>query len=60
MRVVGYMNNEVTSIPNNQMLLIVTQEYHNTTWWPGAPYAQDNLPFPLNDIPGEIYELVVE
>ncbi|MFY8028372.1 MAG: hypothetical protein ACOVPB_04290 [Bacteroidia bacterium] len=60
MRVVGYMNEEVTSIPNNQMLLIVTQEYHNTTWWPGAPYAQDNLPFPLNDIPGEIYELVVE
>lgn len=60
MRVVGYMNDQVTSIPNNQMLLIITQEYHNTMWWPGAPYEQDNLPFPLNDIPGEIYELNIE
>jgi len=60
MRVVGYMNDEITSIPNNQMLLIITQEYHNTTWWPGAPYDQHNLPFPLNDIPGEIYELIIE
>jgi len=60
MRVVGYMSDEVTSIPNNQMLLIITQEYHNTMWWPGTPFAQENLPFPLNDIPGEIYELIVE
>jgi len=60
MRVVGYMNDKVTSIPNNQMLLIITQEYHNTKWWPGTPYSQDNLPFPANDIPGEIYELTIE
>jgi hypothetical protein len=60
MRVVGYMNDEVTSIPNNQMLLIITQEFHNTKWWPGTPYSQDNLPFPANDIPGEVYELTIE
>jgi hypothetical protein len=60
MRVVGYMNDKVTSIPNNQMLMIITQEFHNTKWWPGAPYSQDNIPFPANDIPGEIYELTIE
>ena len=60
MREVGYMNDKITSIANNQMLLIVTQEYHNTKWWPGTPYAQENIPFPANDIPGEIYDLTIE
>jgi hypothetical protein len=60
LKVVGYMNDHVSSIPNNQMLLIITQEYHNTKWWPGTPYSQDNLPFPANDIPGEIYEITIE
>ena len=60
MRVVGYMNDEVTSIPNNQMLLIITQEWHNTNWWPGSPYLQHFIPFPKNDILGEIYEVVIE
>jgi hypothetical protein len=60
MRVVGYMDDKVTSIPNNQMLLIITQEFHNTKWWIGSPYAQDNIPFPANDIIGEIYEVTVE
>ncbi len=60
MRVVGYMNEAVTSIPNNQMLLIITQEWHNTNWWPGSPYLQHFIPFPKNDILGEIYEVVVE
>lgn len=60
MRVVGYMNDSVTSIPNNQMLLIITQEWHNTAWWPGSPYQQQFIPFPKNDILGEIYEVVIE
>lgn len=60
MRVVGYMNDKVTSIPNNQMVMIITQEFHNTKWWPGSPYQQSNIPFPLNDIFGEIYEVVIE
>jgi hypothetical protein len=60
MRVVGYMNNKITMIPNNQMTLIVTQEYHNTKWWPGSPFIQENIPFPSKDLIGEIYELVIE
>ena len=60
MRVVGYMNDEVTAIPNNQMLLIITQEFHNTKWWPGTPYTQENIPFPSKDLKGEIYDLTIE
>ncbi|MDP4281150.1 MAG: hypothetical protein Q8867_03280 [Bacteroidota bacterium] len=60
LRVVGYLNSTVSSIPNNQMLLIVTQEFHNTKWWVGSMYDQANIPFPKNDIPGEIYEVTVE
>ena len=60
MRVVGYMNESVSSIPNNQMLLIITQEWHNTNWWPGSPYLQHFIPFPEHDILGEIYEVVIE
>ncbi len=60
MEVVGYMNNTVTSIPNNQMLMIITQEFHNTKWWIGSPYMQENIPFPKNDIYGYIYEYTIE
>ena len=60
LRVVGYMDSNVTSVPNNQMLLIVSQEFHNTKWWVGSPYSQDNIPFPENDLVGEIYEITIE
>ncbi len=60
LRVVGYVNSTNTSIPNNQMLMIITQEFHNTKWWIGSAYQQDNIPFPKNDIMGEIYEMTIE
>jgi hypothetical protein len=60
LRVVGYEDYTITSVPNNQMILIITQEFHNTKWWIGSPYAQDNIPFPKNDLPGEIYEVTIE
>lgn len=60
LRVVGYVNDQVTCIPNNEMLLIVTQEFHNTKWWIGSMYQQDNIPFPAKNIVGEIYEVTIE
>lgn len=60
LRIVGYMDSSITSIPNNQMFLIVTQEFHNTQWWVGAPFQQGFIPFPENDIKGYIYEITIE
>ena len=60
LRVVGYMDESITSIPNNQMLLIITQEFHNTKWWIGSPYSQDNIPFPGADYVGTIFEVTIE
>ena len=60
MRVVGYVNSTITSIANNQMLLIISQEFHNTRWWIGSPYDQGNIPFPGKDIKGKIFEVTVE
>ncbi len=60
LRIVGYVDNTVTSIPNNQMLLIISQEFHNTRWWVGSMFDQANIPFPKNDIIGEIYEVTIE
>lgn len=58
--IVGYVDNTISMIPDNQMLLIVTQEFHNTNWWPGSQYMQENIPFPAEDYVGEIYEIIVE
>ncbi|MBR4506385.1 MAG: hypothetical protein IKP21_06390 [Bacteroidales bacterium] len=60
MRVVGYMNDKYTAIPGNQMLCIVTQEYHYSEWWPPEVYMQGLIPFNATDIVGRVYEIVVE
>ncbi|MEI6123028.1 MAG: hypothetical protein WCQ95_05300 [Bacteroidota bacterium] len=60
LRVVGYMNDQITSIPNNQMLLIISQEFHSTDWWHGSPFEQQFIPFPKNDLVGKIFEITVE
>ena len=60
LRVVGYMNDKVTSIPNNQMLCVITQEYHHSKWWPNAPFLQENIPFIANDLEGYLYSLEIE
>lgn len=60
MMVVGYMNDEYTAIPNNQMLCIVTQEYHYSEWWPPIVFEQGLIPYNKSDIEGRVYEIVVE
>jgi hypothetical protein len=60
LRVVGYMNDRVTAVPNAPMSLVVTQEFHNTAWWPGSPYEQGGIPFPAKDLVGRVFSLRVE
>lgn len=60
MQVVGYMSDRYTSIPNNQMLCIMTQEYHYSEWWPPIVYMQGLIPFNASDIEGRLYEITIE
>ncbi len=60
LHVVGYMNDKVTSIPNNQMLVVLTQEYHHSEWWPNAPFKQENIPFPAKKLEGLLYSIEIE
>ncbi|HEY1037937.1 MAG TPA: hypothetical protein VGF30_00950 [Bacteroidia bacterium] len=60
MRIVCIMDQTVSAIPNNQMSALVTQEWHNQEWWPTAPFKQNFVPFPKNDIVGKVLEIEVE
>ena len=60
LHVVGYMNDKVTTIPNNQMLAVITQEFHFSEWWPMSPYKQENIPFSKEDLNGMLYSLEIE
>lgn len=57
---VGYMNSEVTKIPNNQMVPVISQEFHYGEWWPTTPFPQGDLPYPRQPIEGYVYEIVIE
>lgn len=60
LKTVGYMNAGMTSIPDNQMILIISQEFHNTDWWPGSPFEQGHIPFPAKPLTGEVLEVTIE
>ena len=60
MRIVGYMNSSMTSIPDVPMRLAITQEFHDTAWWPGSPYEQRGIPFPARDLVGRIFEVRID
>lgn len=60
LKTICVMDKDITSIPNNQMIILFTQEWHNEEWWPTAPYKQNFIPFPKKDIVGEILEITIE
>ncbi len=60
MRVVGYMTDDYSSIPDNQMLCIVTQEYHYSEWWSPVVFWQGLIPYNKTDIKGKVFEIVIE
>ncbi len=60
MTVVGYNDYTISKIPDNQMIAIVTQEFHHGDWWPTTPFHQNNIPYPKDDIVGRVYEIRVE
>lgn len=57
---VAYMNEKQTSIPNNQMVMIINQEFHLAEWWPDPVYEQDYIPFLKNKNVGKIFEITIE
>ena len=60
MQVMGYIDDQHSSIPNNQMKCIVTQEYHYSEWWPPIVWEQGLIPYNKTDIEGRVYEIVIE
>jgi hypothetical protein len=60
MKEICRMNDEMTSIPNNQMIMLLTQEFHYQEWWPTAPFLQNYIPFPKNDLEGKLLEIEIE
>ena len=60
MQVVGYLSDEYSSIPDNQMLCIITQEYHYSEWWAPVVFWQGLIPYNKTDIVGKVFEIVVE
>lgn len=60
MKMVGYLTDEYSSIPDNQMLCIVTQEYHYSEWWSPVVFWQGLIPYNKTDIEGKVFEIVIE
>ena len=57
---VGYMDKSVTTIPDNQMIVVVTQEFHDSEWWKPAPFNQRSIPYPKNPMVGKVLAVEVE
>lgn len=53
------MDGTMTSIPNNQMVMVMSQEFHYQEWWPTAPFLQNFIPFPKNNLVGKLLEVEI-
>ena len=56
----GYVDDSYSSIPDNQMQCIVTQEYHYSEWHAPVVFWQGLIPYNKSDIVGKVYEIVIE
>ena len=59
MREICRMDGKMTAIPNNQMLMVMSQEFHYQEWWPTAPFMQNFTPFPKNNLTGKLLEVEI-
>lgn len=59
LREICRMDETMTSIPNNQMVMVMSQEFHYQEWWPTAPFMQNFIPFPKNDLVGKLLEVEI-
>ncbi|MFU8843142.1 MAG: hypothetical protein ACNA7V_04975 [Bacteroidales bacterium] len=60
MMTVGYLDTSVSSIPNNQMTFVVTQEYHHSAWWPTTEFKQEFIPYPASPVIGKVLGVEIE
>ena len=60
MRTIGALTNEYSQIPDNQMIAVITQEFHYAEWWPTMPFSQNDVPYPKNDLKGKVLGIWVE
>lgn len=59
MREICRMDGKMTAIPNNQMLMVMSQEFHYQEWWPTAPFMQNFTPFSKNNLTGKLLEVEI-
>lgn len=57
---VCYMDSSITTIPDNVMNPVVSQEFHYGHWWPTTPFPQGDIPYPKEPITGKVFEIRIE
>ncbi len=57
---IAFLDNTLSAIPNNQMLMVFTQEYHPSAWWPESPQLLEYIPFANKAIKGRLLELTID